>query len=107
MTLRRLLISLTVVSVIVLAVVVWVFPSDKDFHTENPFWNGSTELTLNHSFTPLQSLAELPAEPDRTTLVLVPYIDFTSSELEDVGSFIKGGGTLVLADDYGFGNEVL
>ena len=107
MTLRRFLMLLAVVSVIILAVVAWVFPSDEDFQTENPFWNGSSELSLNHSLTPLESLAELPVAPAGTTLVLIPYIDFTPSELEDIERFVTGGGMLVLADDYGFGNEVL
>ncbi len=107
MTLRRFLMLLAVVSVIILAVVVWVFPSDEDFQTENPFWNGSSELSLNHSFIPLESLAELPAAPAGTTLVLIPYINFTPSELEDIERFVTAGGMLVLADDYGFGNEVL
>ena len=107
MTLRRFLMLLAVVLVIVLIVIVWVFPSDEDFQTENPFWNGSSELKLHHSFIPLQSLAELPVEPCGTTLLLVPYIDFTTSELEEIGRFVAGGGTLVLADDYRFGNKVL
>jgi len=106
-TLRRFLMLLAVVLVIVLIVIVWVFPSDEDFQTENPFWNGSSELSSNHSFIPLASLADLPAAPGGTTLVLVPYMDFTSSELEKIERFVTWGGTLVLADDYGFGNEVL
>ncbi|UCB42298.1 MAG: DUF4350 domain-containing protein [Dehalococcoidales bacterium] len=107
MTLRRFLVLLAVVSVAILIVIVWVFPSDEDFQTKNPFWNGSSELSSYHSFTPLASLAELPAVPGGTTLILVPYIDLTSSELEEIRHFVAGGGTLVLADDYGFGNKVL
>jgi hypothetical protein len=41
------------------------------------------------------------------TLILIPYIHLTQPELNEVSRFIAGGGTLVLADDYGYGNQVL
>ena len=107
MTLRKFLALLTVALVVILAIVVWFFPSDEDFRTENPFWNGTSKLASSHSLVSLESLSDLPASPQGAVLILIPYIEFEPSELENVRDFVTGGGTLVLADDYGFGNQVL
>jgi hypothetical protein len=106
-TLRKFLVSLAIVIIVILAVVIWVIPSDEDFRVENTFWNGSSRLGTSQAVTPLETLADLPEMTEGTTLILIPYLPLTSSELDDVTRFVSGGGTLVLADDYGYGNEVL
>jgi hypothetical protein len=45
--------------------------------------------------------------PQGSTLILIPYLEFTSAELGELNSFVTNGGTLVLGDDYGYGNQVL
>jgi hypothetical protein len=40
-------------------------------------------------------------------LIVFPYSDFTSQELATFESFVRTGGTLVVADDYGQGNQIL
>jgi len=106
-TLRRLLVSLAISLVVILAVMTWFMPLDDDFRVENTFWNGSSELDSHQLLTPLETLDDLPAVPEGATLILIPYIQLTPSELEDVSRFVAGGGILVLADDYGYGNQVL
>lgn len=107
MTLRKFLVSLAIVIVLILAVVIWVIPSDEDFRVENTFWNGSSRLSASQVVTPLETLADLPEVTEGATLILIPYIQLTPSELGEVIRFVSEGGTLVLADDYGYGNEVL
>ena len=107
MELRRFLTILTVALVILLIVVVWLFPSDEDFRTENRFWNGSSDISSDYPASPLESLSDLPLSPRGTTLVLIPYLRFTTDELVDLNNFVTHGGTLVLADDYGYGNQIL
>ena len=107
MTLRRFLVSLAIVLVVILAVMTWFMPLDDDFRVENTFWNGSSGLDSYQTLTPLETLDDLPAVTEGATLILIPYIQLTPSELEDVSRFVAGGGTLVLADDYGYGNQVL
>jgi hypothetical protein len=106
-TLRRLLVSVALVLVVVLAIMIWFLPLDDDFRVENTFWNGSSELGEYQMLTPLETLADLPVVTKGTTLILIPYIQLTQSELDEVSRFVAGGGTLVLADDYGYGNQVL
>ncbi len=107
MELRRFLTILTIALVTILVVVVWLFPSNEDFKNDNPFWNGAKFMNENYSALPLDSLADLPSSPQGSTLILVPYLNFTTAEFEELSHFIKQGGTLILADDYGFGNQLL
>jgi len=105
--LRKFLAILTIAIIILLAIIVWFFPSDEDFRTENSFWNGSRNISSSYSTSPLESLSDLPSSPQGSTLILIPYLDFTDVELEELKYFVTQGGTIILADDYGYGNRVL
>ena len=107
MNLRRFLAILIVVLILMLAILVWFFPSQEDFRTENPFWNGTKEISSGYPISPLESLSNLPPSPQGATLILIPYLQFSPAELEALDSFITRGGTLILADDYGYGNQIL
>ncbi len=107
MTLHRFLVILTIALVITLSIVVWFFPSDDDFRADNPFWNGTKDTVADNAVLPLEAFSELPVPPDGSALILVPYIKLTPTELDQLNSFISQGGILVLADDYGFGNQIL
>jgi len=107
MELRRFLVILTTALVLILIIVIWYFPSNEDFRTENPFWNGAKDIASLNPASPLTSLSDLPSPSRGTVLILIPYLDFTTTELEQLNSFVSTGGTLILADDYGFGNQVL
>jgi len=98
---------LSIVLVIILAVVIWFFPSNDDFRTDNPFWNGTRDISSNNLISPIQSLNDLSPLSQGSTLILVPYLEFTTAELRELNSFVTRGGTLILADDYGHGNQVL
>jgi len=105
--LRRFLVILTIVLVIALIMAVWFFPSSEDFRVENPFWNGTRGVHNSYPNLPLQSLSDLPPSPTGATLILIPYLNSTPAELEQLNSFVTRGGRLVLADDYGHGNHIL
>ncbi|MFQ5996058.1 MAG: DUF4350 domain-containing protein [Dehalococcoidales bacterium] len=107
MDLRRFLMGLTLALVVILAIVVWFFPSDEDFRTENPFWNGINDISSSYPVLAVESLSDLPSSSQGSTLILIPYLQFNPAELEALDSFIDRGGTLVLADDYGYGNQIL
>ena len=107
MNLHKFLVILTIALVIILTIAVWFFPSDEDFRTENPFWNGTKNISSSYPVSPLQSLSDLPSSPQGSTLILIPYLNFTPAELEELNSFVTQGGILILADDYGYGNQIL
>ena len=103
MQLHKFITITTLLVILALTALVWFFPSNDDFRVENRLWNGASE-TLGGPFRPVKSLAQLPAG---STLLLIPYVDFATAELQTVKDFVVRGGTLILADDYGYGNRVL
>jgi hypothetical protein len=107
MGLRKFLIILTAALVIMLIMTTWFLPLDEDFRVENPLWNGARDISTDFTANPLESLTDLPASPQGATLVLVSYLDFTTEELDQLNRFVREGGRLILADDYGHGNQVL
>lgn len=105
-TLKFVLITL-LVTVALLSIVIWYFPSIEDFLVDNPFWNGLKDLTNTHNIRSIYSLAELPEEAQNTSLIFIPYLKLTENELEQISTFLKNGGTLIVADDFGYGNQIL
>jgi len=104
---RKLLLALTLVIVLVLSAVIWFYPPTGDFRVDNPFWNGLSELSSQKNVVGLGSFTDLPESGKGTALILVPYETFSDTELGQLGSYVSSGGTLVLLDDYGSGNQVL
>jgi len=94
-------------TLIALVLAAWFLPNREDFRVGNGSWNGLSRLGETSPFQPLASLDDLPAEPRGTMLVVIPYLDFTSVELEKIGQYVSRGGGIVLADDYGYGNRLL
>ena len=107
MGLRRFLLMVSIVMVILLITAIWFFPSNEDFRVENPFWNGTGAINADYVVQPLKTLSDLPPSPQGTTLILIPYLKCTPAELEQLKRFVDDGGRLILADDYGYGNQVL
>ncbi|MDD4858729.1 MAG: DUF4350 domain-containing protein [Dehalococcoidales bacterium] len=107
MILRRFLLILAITVTLTLVIVVWLFPSHEDFRFENHCWNGTGNLQAGNEIKPIESLSRLPSASAGTTFILVPYLQFTPDELDTIRSFTSSGGALVLADDYGYGNDVL
>lgn len=95
-----------------------------DFSVYNTGWNGASEVgrTLYGSgaFNPLftassEDLRVQPASLDAyspdpladAVLILGPRGEFTEAELATLRDFVERGGVLLVADDFGTGNDVL
>lgn len=107
MKLGKFLLISTLAIIVLLAVVVWFYPSSEDFKVENPFWNGLRTFNTQFEALPLSTLEDLPPAPKGTTLLLIPYAQFSDAELKALEEYVSLGGTLIILDDYGYGNEVL
>ena len=107
MELRKFALWLTLLVVVLLVVAIWFYPSTSDFNAKNQAWNGAEEFYNKFGATPVKSLDELPQNPGDTVLIVIPYVDFSQTDLAALKQYVSGGGTLVLADDYGYGNTVL
>lgn len=98
------------VVVIILAVSslsIWFYPSIQDFAASNKMWNGINSSLRELHAESIDSLAELPELSEKTALVVIPYLDFSAQDLARVRQFVEQGGSLILMDDYGYGNRVL
>ena len=87
------------------------FPSIDDLWVDNPFWNGLSEF---YSYTKPARLASLEdlrdtvrASGNSTLLMLGPSRMFSSSDVQQVKAYLEAGGKVVLADDFGAGNDLL
>lgn len=93
--------------IIALILAAWFLPSNDDYRLDNPFWNGIKNIKDEYEVQPLVSLASLPSSPTRATLLLIPYLSSIPTELDHLNRFVSQGGRLIIADDYGHGNEIL
>lgn len=128
--LRRFYMVLGIVAVAgaiaLLALATPLFATRADFSVYNPGWNGASqlgqELYGTGAFRPLLSatsssegmqvtpipLVDTPLDPATTALVVLgPRADYTPDERAHVARFVQDGGLLVLADDFGTGNQLL
>ncbi len=107
MKLNRFLLILAIAIIAVLAVIIWFYPSNSDFRAENPFWNGLKSFSADLQVSQLSSLDGLPAVPQQTTLAVIPYLEFSHSDLQKLEHYVSEGGRLAIMDDYGYGNDIL
>ena len=93
--------------IVLVLLMVWFLPLDEDFRLENPLWNGFKNLSDDYAVQPVESFADLPSPSKAITLIVVPYLEFTQEELSELDRFVREGGSIILADDYGYGNQAL
>jgi hypothetical protein len=91
----------------ILLLTMWFFPTAVHFRMQNPFWNGLGGFGKEFHATPLESLAALPQDVESSVLLLIPYSKPTEADVARLRAYLEGGGVLILADDYGYGNTVL
>ncbi|MCJ7744234.1 MAG: DUF4350 domain-containing protein [Dehalococcoidales bacterium] len=102
------LLSITVILVLVISLVcIWFFPSIQDFMASNVMWNGISHFSREFKAENVDSLESLTEVPEDSILVAVPYLEYTENELAAMKRFVDNGGTLLLMDDFGYGNSVL
>jgi hypothetical protein len=90
-----------------------VIKTSAEFSMFNTRWNGCSEfaklLAKNGEVVPIMypynsvGLSKL----DGVLIVVGPDVDFSSLEAEEVKGFLKNGGTLFIADDFGTSNGLL
>ncbi|MDD5190268.1 MAG: hypothetical protein PHE50_04415 [Dehalococcoidales bacterium] len=101
---------LVIVVGIVLAIsviAVWFVPSLESYMIGNTTWNGisKTMKVLNGNI--IYSLDEIPPKSEDSILLTIPSLAFAQHEQEQLKQFVLQGGTLLIADDYGSGNDIL
>jgi hypothetical protein len=88
-------------------IAVWFYPSIRDFMASNTMWNGIRNFTSQFGEQTIDSLNNLPGEPEQEILLSIPYLALNQEDLSKIKQFVDGGNTLLLMDDFGYGNDVL
>jgi len=114
------------VIILVLSVIAPVLSTGVDFSIYNRGWNGTSDLAVSAyrsgrlvpTFTVSSTdsdleVVHLPLDaiglnPETSSLIVIgPSKPFTMAEGRLVGDFVRNGGRLLLADDFGSGNSLL
>lgn len=107
MSLKKFLMVLLPAMLVLASAVIWFYPSREDFRQDNPFWNGLSVFTAEFGAEVLDTYDRLPPVSEGTVLVLIPYLPLDGAELERLAVYVERGGTVIIMDDFGHGNEVL
>lgn len=81
-----------------------------EFSRHNPYWNGTSAFFSRAEAAGGVELRDLSmlADADGTRLLIIaPAEDFTDADIGRYRSYIGRGNTIVLADDFGSGNQLL
>ncbi|NJE00422.1 DUF4350 domain-containing protein [Thermococcus sp. JdF3] len=92
-----------------------VFTSNTPFSVLNTGWDGCSRFgkllygTADGKIVPVFSpFDSFGLSGKRGTLLIIgPDMGYSSAEIDEIREFLKNGGTLVLMDDFGTGNEIL
>ena len=99
---------------IALAIVLFVswlsiafYPSAQDFMRANPFWNGLRDFSAQFKADMVPTLDEAVSKETGTVLIAISYLSYSDEDLARITDFVNTGGSLLVMDDYGYGNQVL
>ena len=104
---RKLLPILALLITLSMTALIWFYPANGDFRTSNPFWNGLATFAVDSKVSVITSFDNLPSPSKEAVLIIIPYMQFTETELDKLSQYVSGGGTLIVLDDYGYGNQIL
>jgi hypothetical protein len=101
-----------VIGFIIFLVVGAYAPDSSAFSPNNYGWNGLHTIYTTYSFKPVNSLSDIKLPPttfqNRTVLLIIqPATNFSSSDVLALKSFFRAGGTVMVADNYGYSNFLL
>jgi len=103
----------TGIAFLALSTTVPVIKSSAEFSMLNPDWNGCSEFARMLSergkivpmIYPFNSAGV--GRLHGTVLIIGPDVGYSTMEVDELRTFLENGGTLLLADDFGTGNDLL
>jgi len=105
------MLNLAAVTLVIVLSVSWLsivfYPSAQDFMWSNPSWNGLRDFSSQFGAEMVTDLEEVKPWAEGSMLISIPYLPYRDEELKRIEDFVRGGGSLLLMDDYGYGNQVL
>ncbi|MGC9096423.1 MAG: DUF4350 domain-containing protein [Infirmifilum sp.] len=105
---REELLVAVLITASIIILVTWVYPVTADFWSLNSGWNGLERLSSQYKavFSPIRDISLL--DPRNYTLFIIgPTTPFTEEDAIAVKTFLRRGGKVIIADDYGSANQLL
>lgn len=102
-----------ILCIVLLLAILRFSQNTDDFSTYNTEWNGGklikNELSQNHTFVSMPATNDLSKyDPEGTAFIILrPEGDISRKDIEIIRKFITDGGLLIVADDFGSGNDIL
>ncbi|WP_456452437.1 DUF4350 domain-containing protein [Thermococcus sp.] len=101
-------------TLITMPLTVPLFKSSTPYSMFNTGWDGTARFAmLLHSkginLMPLFQSFDMENLKDKNgvLIIIAPDLSYTSSELAQIRDFVKRGNTLLIADDFGYGDDIL
>jgi hypothetical protein len=107
MKIQQLLIITVAITLVISLACITVFPSVHDFLEYNTTWNGIRQSLNGLNASTINSPQKLTQTDTNSALICIPYIQYDNTELGSYKNFLDNGGTLMLMDDFGYGNSIL
>ena len=96
-----------VLTMIISLVCIWFYPSEQDFTVSNTSWNGISKFRQQFDVDTVDSLDNISQLSEKAVLITIPSLDYRDDELAKIKQFLGNGGSLIVMDDYGYGNRIL
>ncbi len=105
---RELVLGVLVFFVFAITVTLY-YPPVADMVVGNPYWNGLSEMYDEIEPIRVEDIEDywFIDASNSTLFIIGPSRDFRVDGIEAVREFLESGGTVVLADDFGTGNQLL
>lgn len=103
----RMILGGILIALILSTISVWFNPSSSDFAISNSNWNGLSDLSFVFNVQSIPSLDKLPFSNSSSVLLVIPQKPYSQNDLDAIYKFVANGGTMLLADDFGYGNSIL
>lgn len=91
--------------------VVHLSANNMEFSRYNPGWNGTSSFFFDldrHRMADIVAPSDLLDQPGNATLLIIaPYRHPSKDELAAYTDFLNNGNTIVIADDFGTGSDIL
>ena len=102
------LISIVLALVLLTSILsIWFQSSIMDYMEGNRQWNGSKDFVNYFNPVVIDSLKAIDSVSFSGTIIAVPVTDYSPDDLARIAKFVNKGGTLILMDDFGHGNNIL
>jgi hypothetical protein len=107
MKIQHALIVTVLITLVVSLICVSLFPSVQSFMRYNTLWNGIRHSLNALDASTIDSSQGISQIGTNNVLICVPYLQYSDNELAHLKNYVDRGGTLMVMDDFGYGNEIL